>query len=131
LIADTSFLIDLMRGQQGAILKLNEVIERNLGQYIASPTVMELAVGVSLANLPKKEQDKIDEIIGGFQVLPFDAVSAWRAGIELGKLKKSGVTVDPIDAQIAGIALQNDDVIVTRNIKHFERFKGLRVEGYS
>jgi predicted nucleic acid-binding protein len=39
--------------------------------------------------------------------------------------------VDPIDAQIAGIALQHDDIIVTRNIKHFERFKGLRVETYS
>ena len=120
-----------MRGKQEAIHKLNEIVERNLGQYITAPTVMELAVGVSLSNLPKTERDKIDEIIGGFQVLPLGAISAWRAGIELGSLKRSGVLVDPIDAQIAGIALQHDDIVVTRNIKHFERFKGLRVEGYS
>lgn len=120
-----------MRGYQEAINKLKEIIERNLGQYIASPTIMELAVGVTLANLPKKELKKIDEILDGFHVLHLDSISAWRAGLELGNLKRSGAPVDPIDAQIAGIALQHDDVIVTRNIKHFERFKGLRVEGYS
>jgi hypothetical protein len=131
LIADTSFLIDLIRGNQEAINKLKEIFERNLGQYIASPTVMELAVGVTLATLPRKELQKIDEILDGFQILSLDSISAWRAGLELGNLKRSGVTVDPIDAQIAGIALQHDDIIVTRNIKHFERFKGLRVETYS
>ncbi len=119
-----------MRGDKAALDKLSEIVDRGLGHHIASPTVMELAVGVSMAELPRKEREKIEEIIEGFQILPLDSISAWRAGVELGKLRKVGMPLDPIDAQIAGIALQNDDVIVTRNPKHFERFRGLKVETY-
>ena len=130
MIADRSFIIDLMRGDKAALEKLSEIVDRGLAHHIASPTVMELAVGVSIAELPRKEREKIEEIIEGFQILPLDSISAWRAGVELGKLRKVGMPLDPIDAQIAGIALQNDDVIVTRNSKHFERFRGLKVETY-
>lgn len=130
MIADTSFIIDLMRGDETALEKLSEIVDRGLGHYIASPTVMELAVGVSVAKLPKKEREKVEEIIEGFQILPLDSTSAWRSGVELAKLRKVGMPLDPIDAQIADIALQNDDVIVTRNLKHFERFRGLKVETY-
>ncbi len=39
-----------------------------------------------------------------------------------------GLIVDPIGAQIAGIVLQHDESIATRNLTNFELFKGLRVE---
>ncbi|MHA1929405.1 MAG: PIN domain-containing protein [Candidatus Thorarchaeota archaeon] len=130
MIADSCFIIDLMRESRPALKKLIEINEQSQGQYITSPTVMELAIGVALAGLPKKEQRKIDEILAGFQVIPLDAVSAWRAGVEIGRLRKTGKIVDPIDGQIAGIALQHEEYIVTRNVKHFQLFKGLKVESY-
>lgn len=130
MIADSSFVIDIMRESKGAIDKLQDLIDEGTSQYLTSPTVMELAVGVSLAQLPEKERNRIDAIVGAFQVLPLDAASAWRAGLELGRLRKEGQFVDPIDAQIAGIALQHNEVVVTRNQRHFERFEGLRVESY-
>lgn len=130
MIADSCFVIDLMKENEGALKKLVEIRENNRLQYIASPTVMELAVGVALAGLPTKEREKIDEILAEFQVIPLDTDSAWRAGIELGRLRKTGKITDPIDGQIAGIALQHDEPIVTRNQKHFELFEGLQVETY-
>ncbi|MBD3159896.1 MAG: PIN domain-containing protein [Candidatus Lokiarchaeota archaeon] len=130
LIADSSFVIDLMREHEEALKKLAEIRENNRLQYIASPTVMELAVGVALADLPTQEQEKIDDILTGFQVIPLDTDCAWRAGIETGILRKNGKITDPIDGQIAGIALQNEEPIVTRNLKHFELFEGLQVETY-
>ncbi len=130
MIADSCFIIDLMCADKSALTKLAEIREKRQLQYITSPTVMELAVGVALAALPKNEQKKIDDILAGFQVIPLDTVSAWRAGIEIGKLRKSGKVVDPIDGQIAGIALQHDEIIVTRNTKHFQLFDGLEIESY-
>ena len=130
MIADSCFIIDLMRRDQSALKKLSRIKETRQLQYITSPTVMELAVGVELAALPKDEQKKVDEILAGFQIISLDTSSAWRAGIEIGRLRKSGKIVDPIDGQIAGIALQYDEVIVTRNTKHFQFIKDLKVESY-
>ncbi|NHI83118.1 MAG: type II toxin-antitoxin system VapC family toxin [Candidatus Thorarchaeota archaeon] len=130
MIADSSFIIDIMRKSKDALAKLEALSRDGTTQYLTTPTVMEIAVGISLAQLPEKEQNRIDTIIGDFQVLPLDAISAWRAGIELGRLRKEGLLVDPIDAQIAGIALQHNEMVVTRNQRHFERFEGLHVESY-
>ncbi len=130
MIADSCFIIDLMRESESALIKLAEIREKRQLQYITAPTVMELAVGVSLAALPKNERKKIDDILAGFQVIPLDTSSAWRAGIEIGRLRKTGKIIDPIDGQIAGIALQHDEIIVTRNTRHFQLFKDLKVELY-
>jgi len=130
MIADSSFIIDLMRKNVEALAKLEEIFRDGVAQYITTPSVMEIAVGVSLAELPEKERDRIDGILGSFQVLPLDTIAAWRAGLELGRLQRKGSIVDPIDAQIAGIALQHNEPVVTRNTKHLSRFKGLQVESY-
>ncbi|MHA1971309.1 MAG: PIN domain-containing protein [Candidatus Thorarchaeota archaeon] len=130
MIADSCFIIDLMCESESALNKLAEIKEKRQLQYITSPTVMELAVGVALATLPEDEQKKIDDILAGFQIIPLDTVSAWHAGIEIGRLRKIGKIVDPIDGQIAGIARQHDEIIVTRNAKHFQLFEDLKVELY-
>ncbi|MGV9103638.1 MAG: PIN domain-containing protein [Candidatus Thorarchaeota archaeon] len=130
MIVDSCFVIDLMRENEEALKKLAEIKENNRLQYIASPTVMELAVGVALADLPTQEREKIDEILAGFRIIPLDTDCAWRAGIEIGRLRETGKIVDPIDGQIAGIALQNEEPIVTRNLQHFELFEALQVETY-
>jgi tRNA(fMet)-specific endonuclease VapC len=130
MIADSCFIIDLMRKDQTALEKLSELKEINQLQYITSPTVMELAVGIELAALPKNEQKRVDQILAGFQILSLDTTSAWRAGIEIGRLRKKGVAIDPIDGQIAGIALCHDEIIVTRNVRHFQYFEELKIERY-
>ncbi len=130
MIADSSFIIDIMRKSKDALTKLKAITDGGIPQYLTTPTVMEIAVGISLAHLPEKERDRVNTILGEFQVFSLDTVSAWRAGLELGRLRKEGLLVDPIDAQIAGIALQHNEVIVTGNREHFERFRGLRVESY-
>ena len=45
-------------------------------------------------------------------------------------LKKSGNLIDDIDILIAGIALSNNLVMVTDNIKHFERIEGIKIENW-
>ena len=130
IIADSSFIIDLMRKKEDALAKLKEISRDGIAQYITTPSVMEIAVGVSLADLPEKERERIDEILGTFQVLTLDTIAAWRAGLELGRLQRKGSIIDPIDAQIAGIALQHNEPVVTRNTKHFSHFKDLQVESY-
>jgi tRNA(fMet)-specific endonuclease VapC len=46
-------------------------------------------------------------------------------------LRAKGTPVDDIDLLIAGVAMANDLVLVTRNRKHFDRIVGLVVEDWS
>lgn len=45
-------------------------------------------------------------------------------------LRRQGALLEDADILIAGIALANDAVLVTRNLKHFERIDGLRLESW-
>jgi tRNA(fMet)-specific endonuclease VapC len=46
-------------------------------------------------------------------------------------LRKKGTPVDDIDLLIAGVALENDFIMVTNNTSHFERIETLKVENWS
>ena len=45
-------------------------------------------------------------------------------------LKKGGILIEDADILIASIALVEDLVLVTDNIRHFERIKGLEIENW-
>ncbi len=38
--------------------------------------------------------------------------------------------IDPEDAMIAGIALHNSEVVLTKNVEHFSRIRDLKIETY-
>jgi tRNA(fMet)-specific endonuclease VapC len=71
----------------------------------------------------------LDEVVqASLPILPYDAEAAeWHAK-ERARLGKRGRPPTATDGQIAGIAAINDPVLVTRNVKDFRRFSGLRVE---
>ena len=45
-------------------------------------------------------------------------------------LRADGMLLEDADIIIAGIAISNDAVLVTRNLKHFERISSLRLESW-
>lgn len=130
MIADTSFIIDLMRKRDSALEKLSKIEMKKENQRTTSLTVFELATGIEMSDWPEKEKLKVEELLQMFSIIDFKNIHAYRAGLELGKLYKEGKPIDPVDAQISGIALVEKEIIVTRNVKHFERIEGLKIESY-
>ncbi len=45
-------------------------------------------------------------------------------------LRKKGKPLDDIDLLIAGTAVENRSILVTGNISHFQRIKGLKMENW-
>ncbi|MBS3136929.1 hypothetical protein J4232_00725 [Candidatus Woesearchaeota archaeon] len=43
---------------------------------------------------------------------------------------KRGIPINPQDSMIAGIAIRNNESVLTRNTKHFERIDNLTIETY-
>ena len=63
-------------------------------------------------------------------ILGLNAKSAAKAGEVQGKLIKEGKMIDPEDAMITGIALLNNEIILTKNVEHFSRVRDLKIETY-
>lgn len=63
-------------------------------------------------------------------VFPYDVAAAdWHAE-QCAQLTAAGTSTPFIDGQIAAIAKVNDLILVTRNIKDFECFKGLKLQNW-
>lgn len=130
MIADTSFLIDIMINDPLALAKATELERRGLTVYVGAPTVFELYVGVSLTRKSEEEKLKITSVMAAMPQLPLDFQSAQVSGSIYGGKLKAGSRIDPEDAMLAGIAKVRGEAIVTRNVKHFANIEGLTVESY-
>ena len=130
LLADTSFVIDLMLNDKGALMRAKELANDSISVVVGTPTLFELYVGVGLSGKAEAEKEKIQDTIGSLTQVPLDASSARRAGLVYASKAREGIRIDTEDAMLAGIALENDQPILTRNKKHFSGIPGLRVEEY-
>lgn len=65
------------------------------------------------------------------EVLPLTTSSTTIAADIYANLRNKGTPVDDIDILIAGIAIANNLIIVTNNVKHFEKIEGLEIEDWS
>lgn len=64
------------------------------------------------------------------EVVPFDKEDARQAGEIRAVLAASGAPIGPYDVQIAGQACARGLVLVSRNLREFQRVQGLRVEDW-
>ncbi|MFH2109773.1 MAG: type II toxin-antitoxin system VapC family toxin [Candidatus Bathyarchaeota archaeon] len=130
MLADTSFIIDLMLGDEAALQKAREIEAGNKPLMVSAPTVFELYVGLSLSRKPEEEKRKILEVLRSLPFLPLDYESSQAGGLIYGDKQRSGSRVDPEDAMVAGIAKVNGKKLLTRNLKHFQGIEGVLVEPY-
>ena len=130
MIADTSFLIDIMKYDKDAIKKAEEIEKKGNTIAITSISIFELFIGVTLSIKQDQERNKINRIINGLSIISFDEDSAREAGRIFAQKRKNGTVIEPEDSMIAGICSRRNEILITRNIKHFSDIEGLRVESY-
>jgi len=64
-------------------------------------------------------------------ILPLTIQSSENSAIIYADLRKKGTPVDDIDLLIAGIAIENNMMVITNNTSHFSRIEGLEVDNWS
>jgi tRNA(fMet)-specific endonuclease VapC len=120
-VLDSDVLIDHLR-DAGPGRELVDELARGSGFWITAVTAFELALGTSYARDPAP----VDALLA-VPCLMLTREAALRAGALLRELRSSGSAIDVRDAMQAGICLQADAPLVTRNVRHFSRVPGLRV----
>lgn len=131
-IVDTTFLIDLSKNNQDAFQKSLE-LDKDDKVFCTEISIYEIILGIyAIKNINHAEKvQKLESMFDKFHLLTLDHASAIKAGEIAGDLIRGGKTISDTDCMIAGIALSNNiNTIVTRDIEHFKRIKGIRIEGY-
>ncbi len=127
---DTSFIIDILRGDTKAVALKKELEKNHEFQTIAVPTIIELLRGLHSVHLKTNEKQQIEAFLDAMTALPLDKESAIKAGNIEVELIRRGQTMEIGDVMIGAIALHYGEMLVTKNIKHFQRIKGLSIQGY-
>ena len=130
MLADTRFIIDLMRQDENAVQKAKEFSDASLSVLVGTRTIFELYVGVGLSVRASEEKEKVPSLLKSLPNLPLDASSASKGGIIYALRIREGTKMDPEDAMLAGIAIQNNEPIITRNRRHFAGISDLKLEPY-
>jgi len=95
---------------------------------LSAVSLYELRFGAEKSTDPRANHDGVDELLGAVDLLEFDAAAAAHAGEIRAELRHAGTPIGPYDTLIAGHARSRGLVLVTRNVREFERVPGLRVE---
>lgn len=130
MILDTTFLIDVMDREPAAVEKLQVLVAKGTPLTVTALSIFELFSGLEQSGIPEREQDKIQYVLAQQSRWGLDETSAERAGRIHGELIVKGSRIGAVDAMIAGIALQHQEPVLTRNVKDFSRIRGLNVETY-
>lgn len=89
-------------------------------------TVYEISRGIKI----EEEIKKVNNLFNSLIILNFNKDHALRAGRIERELKKQGITIDPEDCMIAAITILNNETLITNNVDHFSRIKGLNFKPY-
>lgn len=129
MLLDTTFLIDLMRGDDDAVGRARELEADLVQQRLSAMTLFELFYGVARSNQPEAERETVESVLSTKPVHPADNAIMRKAGRLAGELASDGRAVGDGDAVIAATAIAVDEPVLSRNVAEYERL-GAEVEEY-
>jgi predicted nucleic acid-binding protein len=128
-LLDTSFLMDVMNGDDDAVTRAQQLEGDLVQQRLSSMTLFELYYGVARAETSEAERERVETVLESKPVHPADTVVMRKAGRLAGELANDGTPVGDGDVIIAATADVVDEPVLTRNVEDFERL-GVDVETY-
>lgn len=94
-------------------------------------TVVELRHGATKSQNPEKAHGKLDLFLGPLPVLEFDEAAADKAGRIRADLERAGTPIGDLDSLIAAHALAAGLVLVSNNLREYERVLHLETENWT
>ncbi len=125
---DTNLCIRLLRDRpQGLRARFNAEAET---LCISAITLAELLHGAEKSARPSENRRAVDSFAGRLATLPFDEAAAAHAGNITADLGRKGALIGPYDLLIAGHARSRGLIVITGNLREFQRVDGLRAEDW-
>ncbi|MEO7838042.1 MAG: type II toxin-antitoxin system VapC family toxin [Anaerolineales bacterium] len=128
-LLDTNICIALIRQKPAALIqRLTSLQPGDAG--ISSITLAELFHGVEKSARPEQNMSALEQFLLPLDLADFDQDSALAYGKIRVDLERTGQLIGSMDILIAAHAVSLDAIMVTNNVKEFQRVKGLFVEDW-
>lgn len=127
-VLDTDTLIYFFKGHTNIVERITNVHKNDITTTIINHA--ELLFGAFHSAKKQQNIEKIQALFAKIHILPFCHESSYIFAEHKALLKKQGNMLDDMDLIIASIALRNQSILVTNNMKHFNRIKNLQIENW-
>lgn len=128
-ILDTNICIYIIKKRPATVFnRFKELIPGNVG--ISSITLAEMQYGIGKSSKPKQNQTALDQFLLPLEILDFNVNAAIEYGRIRFALEKKGTPIGSLDMLIAAHAKSLEAVLVTNNLKEFNRVPGLLTENW-
>ncbi len=122
-VVDTDVSIEYMKGNPSAI----ELLESLDDLHLTAITVAELFFGAYNSQKPSKNLPTLFNYVQKFSSITIQLWDAIRFGKIKAELRRKGTMIGDADIINASIALSYGFTIITRNVKDYEKIKGLKI----
>ena len=100
------------------------------GISISTITLAELEFGVQNSAYKEKNTVALNQFLSILKILPFDDEAAVEYGEICAELRHRGTPIGQMDMLIAAHAKSSELILVTNNVREFERVEGLKIENW-
>lgn len=126
---DTNMVIYTIKNRPEKVRRMFNRHERQM--CISTVTLGELIYGAERSARPEHNLAVIEGFAARLGILPFESGDASHFGQVRAELAAAGTPIGPYDAMIAGHARARGLILVTNNLREFQRVPGLRLENWS
>lgn len=127
---DTNICIYVMKEKPERVLSRFKA-EIDNGVCISSITLAELEYGMKHSSNPLKNEQALLRFLAPLSILPFGPAAASEYGEIRSHLQSRGTPIGPLDMLIAGHARAENLILVTNNVREFERVPNLSLENWA
>jgi len=129
-LIDTNILSFFFRNHSLVIERFQAYLKEYDKINISIITYYEIVSGLKHRDA-QKQLTSFQEFVSYNTVLPLSTSSATISADIYANLRNKGTPIDDIDILIAGIAIANDLIIVTNNIRDFGKIENLEIQDWS
>ncbi len=128
-LLDTNVWVDYFNGQHPRVTRRIQDCSPEI-LCLNSIVVAELRYGADKSQKKRSNHARIDVLTAEIQCLDFDLEAATTFGSVRTELEVAGEVIGPYDMLIAAHALSMRLVLVTDNVREFQRVKDLEIENW-
>ena len=125
---DTNIVIYVIKNRPISVLEIFNLHASHM--CISSITFAELLHGVEKSAKPEHNLRQVEDFISRLEVLDYGMKAAVHYGDIRADLEKKGTMIGVNDLHIAGHARSEGMILVTNNLREFDRVEGLRVDNW-
>jgi predicted nucleic acid-binding protein len=127
IIIDTDVLVDMLRGEEKTVKVISEFESRKRILSTTVINVFELYYGAYKSKKRLQNLNATRRLLERIIVLKMGSKSAEKAGQIYAELEAMGQTIGLRDLMVGAIAVSRGYTLITGNVKHMQKIKGLNL----